>query len=60
MELKINKIQLEYILKVIKNDMEKLEENMEYDMLEGEEEELKMIQELYRKLVILGKDNKLL
>lgn len=60
MELKINKIQLEYILTVIKNDMEKLEENMEYDMLEGEEEELKMIQELYRKLVILGKDNKLL
>ena len=60
MELKINKIQLEYILKVIKNDMEKLEENMEYDMLEGEEEELKMIQKLYRKLVILGKDNKLL
>ena len=53
MELKIinnqiiDKIQLEYILRIIENDMEKLEENMEYDMLEGEEEELKMIQDLY-------------
>jgi hypothetical protein len=53
MELKIinnqiiDKIQLEYILKIIENDMEKLEE--------GEEEELKMIQDLYRKLVILNK-----
>tara|TARA_R100001086_G_C11644074_1_gene205358 strand:+ start:339 stop:500 length:162 start_codon:yes stop_codon:yes gene_type:complete len=53
MELKIinnqiiEKIQLEYILKIIENDMEKLEE--------GEEEELKMIQDLYRKLVILNK-----
>jgi|TARA_R100000329_G_scaffold130936_2_gene110096 hypothetical protein len=61
MELKIinnqiiDKIQLEYILRIIENDMEKLEENMEYDMLEGEEEELKMIQDLYRKLVILNK-----
>lgn len=55
MILKFNKTELEYILKVVENDMEKLEENMEHDILEGEEEELKMIQELYNKLVILNK-----
>jgi hypothetical protein len=35
--------------------METLEENMEHDVLEGEHKELKMIQDLYSKLVILNK-----
>ena len=55
MEQRFNKIELEYLSKVVQIDMEKLEENMEYDVLKGEEEELKMIQDLYSKLVILNK-----
>ena len=43
------------MLEVVQMDMENLEENMEYDMFEGEEKELKMIQDLYSKLVILNK-----
>ena len=55
MELKLSKKELEYMLEVVQIDMEKLEENMEHDMLEGEEKELKMIQDLYSKLVTLNK-----
>ena len=55
MEIKINKTELKYILKVVEVDLEKLEENMESDVLEGEEKELKMIQDIYSKLVILNK-----
>ena len=51
MEQRFNKIELEYLSKVVQIDMEKLEENMEHDVLEGEEEELKMIQDLYSKLL---------
>lgn len=51
----VDKKELEYMLEVVQIDMEKLEENMEHDMLEGEEKELKMIQDLYSKLVILNK-----
>ena len=45
MKLKFNKTELEYILKVVENDMEKLEG----------EKNLKMIQDIYSKLVILNK-----
>tara|TARA_R110002020_G_scaffold170483_1_gene360191 strand:+ start:288 stop:455 length:168 start_codon:yes stop_codon:yes gene_type:complete len=55
MELKLSKKELEYMLEVVQIDMEKLEENMEHDTLEGVEEELKTIQDLYSKLVILNK-----
>ena len=51
----VDKKELEYMLEVVQIDMEKLEENMEHDMLEGEEKELKMIQDLYSKLVTLNK-----
>ena len=51
----VDKKELEYMLEVVQIDMEKLEENMEHDMLEGEEKELKLIQDLYSKLVILNK-----
>ena len=45
----VDKKELEYMLEVVQLDMERLEENMEHDMLEGEEKELKMIQDLYSK-----------
>ena len=51
----VDKKELEYMLEVVQMDMENLEENMEYDMFEGEEKQLKMIQDLYSKLVILNK-----
>jgi|TARA_R100000084_G_C4558502_1_gene103430 hypothetical protein len=51
----VDKKELEYMLEVVQLDMERLEENMEHDMLEGEEKELKMIQDLYSKLVTLNK-----
>ena len=54
MEQRFNKIELEYLSKVVQIDMEKLEKSM-FVVLEGEEEELKMIQDLYSKLVILNK-----
>ena len=55
MDTKLSKKELEYVLELVLTDMEKLEENMEHDVLEGEEKELKMIQDLYSKLVILNK-----
>ena len=38
----VDKKELKYILEVVQIDMEKLEENMEHDILEGEEKELKI------------------
>ena len=55
MDTKLSKKELEYVLELVLTDMEKLEENMEHDVLEGEEKELKMIQDLYSKLVTLNK-----
>tara|TARA_A100001201_G_scaffold142382_1_gene140403 strand:+ start:780 stop:962 length:183 start_codon:yes stop_codon:yes gene_type:complete len=54
-KLELNTEQLDYLIKVVELDMETLEENMEHDVLEGEHKELKMIQDLYSKLVTLKK-----
>jgi|TARA_R100000479_G_scaffold120202_1_gene61600 hypothetical protein len=54
-KIELNTEQLDYLIKVVELDMETLEENMEHDVLEGEHKELKMIQDLYSKLVILNK-----
>tara|TARA_A100001201_G_scaffold78728_2_gene70535 strand:- start:745 stop:930 length:186 start_codon:yes stop_codon:yes gene_type:complete len=51
MASKLNKKELEYVLELVLTDMEKLEENMEHDVLEGDIEELEMIQDLLSKLV---------
>ena len=50
MDSKLSKKELEYVLELVLTDMEKLEENMEHDVLEGDMEELKMIQDLVSKL----------
>ena len=50
MDSKLSKKELEYVLELVQTDMEKLEENMEHDVLEGDMEELKMIQDLVSKL----------
>lgn len=49
--IELNTEQLDYLIKVIELDMETLEENMEHDVLKGEEKELKMIQDLYSRLI---------
>lgn len=49
--IELNTEQLDYLIKVVELDMETLEENMEHDVLKGEEKELKMIQDLYSRLV---------
>ena len=51
MASKLSKKELEYVLELVLTDMEKLEENMEHDVLEGDIEELEMIQDLLSKLV---------
>ena len=56
-KLELNTEQLDYLIKVVELDMETLEENMEHDVLEGEHKELKMIQDLYSKLVTLKNNN---
>ena len=61
MDLKLEKIELEYMLKLTKNDMETLEENliknskgMEYDnILKEEVKELIISKDLYYKLKLL-------
>jgi hypothetical protein len=52
MDSKLSKKELEYVLELVLTDMEKLEENMEHDVLEGDIEELKMIQDLLSKLAL--------
>ena len=51
MTSKLNKKELEYVTELVLTDMEKLEENMEHDVLEGDIEQLEMIQDLLSKLV---------
>tara|TARA_Y100001938_G_scaffold129011_1_gene183419 strand:+ start:473 stop:646 length:174 start_codon:yes stop_codon:yes gene_type:complete len=57
MTININKEMLEYLIQLVEIDKEKLKENMQLDILENDEKELKMLEDLYKILILKNKQN---
>ena len=53
--ININKEMLEHLIQLVEIDKEKLEENMEFDIMENDEQEFKMLEDLYSILIIKNK-----